>query len=54
MGLLSGLVEKVLREQAKKLAKKQARKAYATKCAQELNLYKGDVERVLDWLVDKI
>jgi len=54
MSIISGLAEKLLRDQIRKCATAKAKKAYAEKCANDLGLAKADVERVLAWLVDKI
>lgn len=54
MSLLTDLAEDLLRKQAIKLAKREARRAYAVKAAEDLGLAQGDVERVLDWLVEKV
>lgn len=54
MSLLTDLAEDLLRKQAIKLAKKEARKAYAVKAADDLGLAQRDVEAVLDWLVEKV
>jgi hypothetical protein len=43
-----------LRAMAVNLAKQKARKMYAAKCAKDLKMNQLDVERVLDWLVDKV
>ena len=54
MSLVSDLAEKIIRDQARKLATDQAQKAYAAKCAKDLHLFEGDVNRVLAWIVDKL